>query len=108
MISLQDLEAAIAECQGVPNPKANTCIKLAAFLTIKEALYGDYDKRDDIPNYSYSTVPDEQVITFNSGTAFSDRINGKPVKEVIVLFDEVMDTLQALNPPLYASIMRKL
>ncbi len=108
MISLQDLEAAIAECQGVPNPKANTCIKLAAFLTIKEALYGEHSKQEDIPNFSYSAVPAEQVISFNSGTAFSERINGKPVEEVIALFDEVMDTLQALNPPLYASIMRKL
>ena len=107
MISLQDLEAAIAECQGVPNPKANTCIKLAAFLTIKEALYGEHDKQD-IPNFSYSAVPAEQVISYNSGTEFSDKINGKPVEEVIALFDEVMDTLQALKPPLYASIMRRL
>ncbi len=39
MITEHDLQEAIAECQGKRNPDANTCIKLAAFYTIKEHLF---------------------------------------------------------------------
>ena len=57
MITEQDLREAIAECQGQRNPNANTCIKLAAFLTIQRELYGK--EQEDEPNvmparaYSY-------------------------------------------------------
>lgn len=40
MIKLEDLEEAIAECQGQRNPNADTCIKLAAFYTIKRKCLG--------------------------------------------------------------------
>ena len=39
MITENDLQEAIAECEGVRNPTANTCLKLAAFYTIKDKLY---------------------------------------------------------------------
>ena len=42
MITEQDLQEAIAECQGERHPNANTCMKLAAFYTIKNELYPDH------------------------------------------------------------------
>ena len=39
MITEQDLQAAIAECEGVRNPTSNTCLKLAAYYTIKDKMY---------------------------------------------------------------------
>ena len=44
MITEKDLQEAIAECQGERNPNANTCIKLAAFYTIRNELFGNSDK----------------------------------------------------------------
>ena len=41
MITEKDLQEAIAEGQGQRNPNANTCIKLAAFLTIRKEMFGE-------------------------------------------------------------------
>ena len=40
MITLHDLDTAIAHCQGESNPNAETCKQLAAFYTIKQAMFG--------------------------------------------------------------------
>ena len=77
MITEQDLRQAIAECQGERNPDARTCIKLAAYLTIKEHLY-------------------PQVV------------DGKDMTEVWKIMDELMGTLQVIQPRLYDSVIRKI
>jgi hypothetical protein len=41
VIRIEDLDTAIAECQGRRNPDAKTCIMLAAFYTIKREMFGD-------------------------------------------------------------------
>lgn len=40
MITDQALQEAIAECNGKKNPDANTCMKLAAYYTIRDHLGG--------------------------------------------------------------------
>ena len=52
MITEKDLQEAIAECQGQRNPNANTCIKLAAYLTIQKEMFGTQEEL--IPTYSYA------------------------------------------------------
>lgn len=111
MITMQDLDEAIAECQGQPHPTANTCIKLAAFLTIKQFISDQenvYEGLAAVTGSSYSLSPNLKVISYNSGTPFSEKINGKSSDEVLELMDELMTALQAINPRLYASVMRKL
>ena len=109
MITEQDLQAAIAECQGVKNPTANTCIKLAAFYTIKNEMFGNREQPSvDIPLYSYADKKTENTIDYDSGSEFSDAINGRQQDEVWPVIDELMQTLQAIQPRLYASVMRKL
>ena len=111
MITMHDLDEAIAECQGQPHPNANTCIKLAAFLTIKNSMLekSENEQAETVksPNLSYS-APTKQAVSLDSGTPFAEKISGKPVDDVLALFQEVMETLQAVNPRLYAAIMRKL
>lgn len=108
MITEKDLQEAIAECQGERNPNANTCIKLAAFYTIKNELFGKNDKFEEVvPSYSYSGQP-ENVIDYDSGSEFSNLINGRPQKAVLDVMDELMETLQAINPRLYAGVLRRL
>ena len=119
MITEQDLTEAIAECVGKRNPDANTCIKLAAYYTIMNEMYGNKDQSADVgnmvPNYSYASPPadstDEQYIDFNSESEFSQTINGLPVNDVLAVLDELMETLKFVNTKtnkLYREVMRKL
>lgn len=109
MITEQDLREAIAECQGVRNPNASTCLKLAAYYIILDHL----NEPVEMPQYSYLPAPapepvETPTIRYNSGSEFSDAVSGMEVSEIMPVLDELMDTLQAINPRLYNGVMRKL
>lgn len=109
MITEKDLQEAIAECQGERNPNANTCIKLAAFYTIKNELFGKTDPPDN--GYSYAVEPAEPVdthIEYTSDTEFSQMINGRNPEDVWPIIDELMSTIRVLMPRLYDGVMLKL
>ena len=109
MITKEDLQEAIAECQGVRNPNANTAIKLAAFLIIRRELYGE-----DPPSYSFAAEPPETVYSGTESVGeygesdFLQAIQGKDPVAVWKIMDELMDTLKMVNERLYNSIMRKI
>lgn len=116
MITEKDLQEAIAECQGQRNPNANTCIKLAAYYTIRRELYGDPEQLTDVAEnattraYSYAAPPEqiETTINYYSDTEFSQVIDGRQASEIWPIMDELMTVLQATNPRLYAGVMRKI
>ena len=132
MITLYDLEEAIAECQGERNPNANTCIKLAAFYTIRKEMFPDNAQNapeatqahtqgaEAMPSINvrsgYSgdrepSEPSEQAettIDYNSGTEFSEAIDGLHADEVWPIIDELMSVIQATNIRLYNGVMRKI
>lgn len=118
MITLQDLNAAIAECQGERNPNANTCIKLAAFYTIRQEMFGGEVKPEAAPvlsGYSTQAAPGpaaqeqaETTIYFDSGSEFSRAIDGRDAYSVWAVMDELMDVLNATNPRLFNGVMRKI
>ena len=109
MITEKDLQEAIAECQGERNPNANTCIKLAAFYTIRNELFGKPEQLPE-PGYSYAAPVEtvETTIHYTSDTDFSQAIDGRNPEDVWPIMDELMDTLQVLMPRLYNGVMRKL
>lgn len=109
MITEQDLQEAIAECEGQRNPTANTCIKLAAFYTIKQHLFPD-----EKPSYSFANSPSpiksetaHDLVNYESDSEFSHAIYGLPNDVAWSIMDELMSTLAVINPKLYNSIMRK-
>ena len=112
MITEQDLQEAIAECEGQRNPTANTCIKLAAFYTIKQHLFPD-----EKPSYSFADSPPSMksedtgnvsdLVNYESDSEFSQAIYGLPSDVAWSIMDELMSTLAVINPKLYNSIMRK-
>lgn len=111
MITEKGLQEAIAECQGQRNPNANTCIKLAAYYTIQKELYGNHEPSTETLMYSRAEPPTEQpkeYIDFNSGSEFSQVINGMTARDAWAVMDELMDILQATNPRLYAGVIQKL
>lgn len=111
MITEQDLQEAIAECQGQRNPNASTAIKLAAFYTIRRELYGEEKQAAQLPGYSFSPAPAstaEPLIQNDSDSEFARAIDGRPQREIWPLMDEMMDTIQAIHPRLYRAVMERL
>ena len=105
MITEKDLQEAIAECEGIRNPNANTCVKLAAFYTIKKELFGE---QTPAPQYSFSPPSQEQTTGYVSDTEFGQMVSGMNHADVMAVMDELMTTLQIINPRLYNGVIRKL
>ena len=110
MITADDLKSAIAECQGRRNPDAATCIKLASFLTIKDHLFPETPEKlghGTQEQYSYAPAP-EGTIFIESSSEFADMVNGRSPQDVWPVIDELMSTLQILQPRIYNAVMKKL
>ena len=108
MITLRDLEEAIAECQGQRNPNANTCVKLAAYYTIRRELFGE-EKDAEQPSYSYAPAPDPDPVVVNDGNDdFARMVDGRDQAEIWPILNEAMETLQIVMPKLYTAVMDRL
>lgn len=106
MIREEDLHEAIAECQGEKNPNANTCIKLAAYYTILNNIRDVSDI--NVGNMkSFASEPTGQV-RYDSGSEFSEAVNGMNVNDFIEVMDDLMEALQVLMPKLYYATLEKL
>lgn len=103
MITEKDLQEAIAECQGTRNPNASTCIKLAAFLTIQREMFGSVER--EMPAYSFDIG---DAVGYYSDTEFGELIAGRKPDEMWAIMDELMSTLQVVEPRLYNAVLRKI
>lgn len=102
MIRKDELLEAIAECQGQRNPNANTCIKLASYLTI----LNDLEKQEENAPPSIENIPAGNYSYAES--EFMNKISGKTIDEIVDVFAELMETLEVINPRLYEGVLRKL
>lgn len=105
MITDQALQEAIAECHGERNPNANTCMKLAAYYTIRDHL-GESDNAPILPVRSFAPAP--EVIEWKGDSEFAQAIRGRSVSYIMPIIDELMATLQVVHPKLYNAVMRRL
>lgn len=106
MITEHDLAEAIAECEGQRNPSANTCLKLAAFYTIRDNMF---PKKQDVNFYSMQSKPmTNEKVEYESKTEFGQAVANMDVDEIMPIMDELMTTLKVLVPKLYDGVMRKL
>lgn len=115
MITIQDLQEAIAECQGERNPNAQTCIKLAAYYTIMEHLEGA--PLQSAP-YSHESGPlpsfphaGKEIYAHSEGSGespFLEAVRGCSADNIWPIMDELMDAVQALQPRLYEGVMRRI
>ena len=116
MITLNDLEQAIAECQGERYPNANTCIKLAAFLTIRRELFGKAEQ-SPVPAqmFSYTSAPVQmqasetpQTVTYSGNSEFAQAVQGRNASDMWAIIDDLMTSLAIKQPQLYNAVMRKI
>ena len=105
MITERDLQEAIAECQGERNPNAQTCIKLAAYYTILNEMTGHGQQPF---SQGYSGAYHGSEIDIKSESEFAHTVNGRDPVDVWPVVDELMQTLEVVNPRLYASVIKKL
>ena len=100
MIRDEDLQEAIAECEGQRNPNASTCLKLAAYYTIRD------HRQPEMPMRSFAAAPEE--VQWEGDSEFAREIRGLPVSHIMPIMDELMETLQVIQPRLYDGVMRKI
>lgn len=114
MIYEKDLDESIARYQGEVNPSIETCCKLAACLTVKKELFGNpeqLERAEDAHSYSYAAAPAEPVensIDYYSDTDFSRAIDGRDPADIWPIIDELVSTIQVIQPRLYDTFMRRL
>ena len=107
MISERDLDEAIAECIGQRNPTASTAIKLAAFYTIRREMYGQ--KNEPETGYSFAPPPgDTDTVSITGESEFARAIRGRKQEDVWPVIEELVLTVRAIYPRLYAATMREL
>lgn len=110
MLSENDLICKIAEYRCRDTITESDCVKLAAFLTIRDCLY---PKEYDDQRYSFADAPQEtqvekSTVDYDSDKEFFAIANGMDTDKVWKVVDELMETLQVINPRLYAGVIRKL
>lgn len=88
------------------NPNAGTCLKLAAFLTIQREMFGKEDLPVKTGEYSYAGPAD--AIAYYGDTDFARLIEGRHPDDIWPIMDELMGVLEAVNPRLYAAVLRKI
>lgn len=108
MITRADLDAAIAECVGERDPNANTCIKLAAYYTIRDALYPDDEPVRAVPQYSHAAEPETPTAHIDSNTEFARAVEGLPLDKVWSIVDELVVAVMVSQPALYRAVIRRL
>ena len=97
MISKADLERAIAECEDGDRSYTN-CEKLSTFYNIYDHMYSQQKTVERLP---------ETVIGNYGDSEFLRSVTGRRADDIWNIMDDLMSTLQVINPRLYAGVMRK-
>lgn len=105
MIHEDDLREAIAECEGVRNPSASTCIKLASYYALLDRKREQPEQKTEQTRsqYSFASMP----IRFGD-SEFSRRVEEKGIESCYPVIEETMEALAVIMPKLYNAMMRKL
>lgn len=103
--NLKEVEWAIHELENEESTKSGY-ILLSALYIIRDHMTG---QETVLERYSRSSVPESQEKLDQYGDSdFLRAIAGKEPSAAWAVMDELMDTLQAVNLNVYASVMRNL
>ena len=97
MLTERDLLNAIEELEKA-EPTYERCKKLVTFYTLYDYAYGE-PKNERV---------EEKVVNAYGESEFMKVINGKEAQKVWEVMDELMETLNVINPRLYRGVLVKL
>ena len=100
MFTERELCDAIKECENAPASFQN-CEKLAVFYSLYDRLFAE--KTDESGRNNAGI---EVQTTANS--EFLQAIAGRDWTSLLMILDELMDTIKVLQPRLYSAVMQKL
>ena len=106
MITEKDIQEQIAKYQGKKDIKVQECVELSAFYILQNALYPTENKVAEFPQYSYANNPEQ--VSYDSGTEFSNTINGMNINDILYVFDDLMKATYVYNKDLYKATLREL
>lgn len=101
MLSKSELLTAIDELEDSA-PTFQNCQKMATFYTLLNAMYRT---NDEAPRQE---SVQEEVIDDHGDSEFLRLVAGIDSHTAWTLMDELMETIQILQPKLYDSVMRRL
>lgn len=118
MLTANDLVAEIKkyECRDALTPQE--CVQLAAFYTLLNTPEIEQIGASPIEHtqysFTYNGTPAQSegstsdTVTVDGNSEFFQAISGRKSAEMWAVMGELMDTLQAINPRLYNSVLRKI
>ena len=104
MITERDLLEEIKECQMQPITDKKF-ERLASCFIVYDHLFGDLNVDR---GYSYANEVENPTIKTTSDTEFLAAVNGKYTEKVLMVVDELMQTIQVLHPRIYDAVIDKL
>lgn len=109
MLERREVEERIAEIKNKRDQTETECVKLAAFLIIRDDFYknavGSYG--DAAPNPTAAPVV-ETVIGEHGDSEFLQLIAHRDADHVWAVLDEAMETLKVMQPRFYAGVLRRI
>lgn len=102
MVTRQELDDAIRECETAPSSYA-MCQKLAVFYAVRDQLYGE-----DTARTSEAAEPRREIVGDYGDSEFLQTVAGRYPADVWAVMDELMETLAIVNPRLYNGVMRRI
>lgn len=83
--------------------------KLATLYTIKNQITkSEQNQQDPAKEHSLPAAPEPEFVGLYGDSEFLREIEGRNKEDVLLIVDDLMDTLQVTNPRVYNGVMRKL
>lgn len=113
MIDRKELDERIAEIQYSRDQSPDDCVYLASLYTIRDRLFPEDKANKEERAYSLASAPSPVqapsfTVTVSGDSEFLRAVSGKDGEAAWDVIDGLMDTLKAVNPRVYDSIMRKI
>lgn len=105
--NLKEIENGIYELEHEESSQARYAL-LAALYTCRNEMLGLSAPQPQTAAYSEAAAPAQKTLDQYGDSDFLRAVSGLPADKAWEVIDELMDTLQLVNPRLYDSAMRKL
>lgn len=103
MITERDLLQEIEECQEQPITDKKF-ERLASCFIVYDHLFGQPIDR----GYSSESKVEKSTIKTNSDSEFLQTVNGKEIKKVLAVLDELMEATRTLHPRMYDQVIDRI